>query len=121
MMINRRNEISTYKIIGWSFNDIKRNYLQEISLWSSIALLLGGITSLILFAIFYPITVVNILMILMTIILIFTLIMITCYSLISWSLKHYISVQIFMTFLSPFFSELRKGLFMINEDPLNQR
>lgn len=51
----RENEIKTFRTIGWSQKHIFTLYLKEVAIWSSMAIAIGSIGSVILYSIFYPI------------------------------------------------------------------
>ena len=66
MLIARKEEIHTFKILGWNLSSINRIYMKEISLWSGIALAMGSVLSFLLFFSFYPVNLQNVLFILLT-------------------------------------------------------
>lgn len=66
MLIARKEEIHTFKILGWNLSSINSMYMKEITLWSGIALAMGSVLSFLLFFSFYPVNLQNVLFILLT-------------------------------------------------------
>lgn len=66
MLISRKEEIKNFKMVGWNLASIKRMYIKEVSLWAGVALIMGSILSIILFVVFYPMSLNNIAFILIT-------------------------------------------------------
>ena len=66
VMISKKKEIATYLSIGWKLSHIFKLYFKEIAIWTGTALVLGSIGSFLLYAVFYPLQLDSILILLAT-------------------------------------------------------
>lgn len=87
MFQERKDEIDNFKRVGWKLTSIHALFIQEIALWTGIALLIGNVVSFILFFAFYPVSLNHVLFILLTSLVLYTMILLVSYISLRMNLK----------------------------------
>ena len=96
----RENEIKTFRTIGWSQKHIFTLYLKEVAIWSSIAIAIGSIGSVILYSIFYPIVLKGVVVIGFTSIALYVVVLIVASIVLHYQLTKRLDKQVSKKLLS---------------------